>query len=73
LEFGGPSCGLLIGLLDAAGYGCAVAFDYAVGELVDELGWSILFILVFIAGVGSVASLCTFLAIDAHQATNVSR
>lgn len=38
IEFGGKRCGVLIGLIDAAGYAAAMLFQFAGGAIIDRPG-----------------------------------
>ena len=65
VDFGGIRCGVLIGLIDAAGYLAAMAFDFLGGAVADEVdGWhQFLTILLGVSILGSV-TLPLFLLLD---------
>ena len=65
VDFGGTRCGVLIGLIDAAGYLAAMAFDFLGGAVADGVdGWHrFLTILLGVSILGSVA-LPLFLLLD---------
>jgi len=65
VDFGGIHCGVLIGIIDAAGYLAAMAFDFLGGAVADEVdGWhQFLSILLSVSILGSVA-LPLFLFLD---------
>lgn len=58
IEFGGPHCGVLIGLLDAAGYAAAMLYQFAGGAIVDAPGgWrNMLLLLLAVAGAATAAT-----------------
>jgi sugar phosphate permease len=57
VDFGGKHCGVLVGIIDAAGYLAAMTFDFLGGAVADEVnGWHhFLIILLNVAVVGFVA------------------
>ncbi len=57
VDFGGKHCGVLVGIIDAAGYLAAMTFDFLGGAVADEVnGWHhFLIILLTVAVVGFVA------------------
>ena len=65
VDFGGTRCGVLIGLIDAAGYLAAMAFDFLGGAVADGVdGWHrFLTILLGVAILGAV-TLPLFLLLD---------
>jgi len=65
VDFGGMRCGVLVGIIDAAGYLAAMAFDFLGGAVADEVdGWhKFLSILFGVSILGSVA-LPLFLFLD---------
>jgi sugar phosphate permease len=65
VDFGGRRCGVLVGIIDAAGYLASMAFDFLGGAVADQAdGWRhFLNILFYVAIVGSVA-LSLFLVIE---------
>lgn len=68
-EFGGSRAGLLVSLLDAAGFGATAVFYWQATRLAETHGWSILLLL--LSGVGLVAAclLGCFLRGEAARAT----
>ena len=65
VDFGGTRCGVLIGLIDAAGYLAAMAFDFLGGAVADGVdGWHrFLTILLGVSILGAV-TLPLFLLLD---------
>jgi OPA family sugar phosphate sensor protein UhpC-like MFS transporter len=65
VDFGGKRCGVLVGIIDAAGYLAAMVFDFLGGATADQAdGWEkFLFILFSVAIVATIA-LTTFLILD---------
>ena len=65
VDFGGTHCGILVGIIDAAGYLAAMAFDFLGGAVADGMdGWhQFLNILLGVSILGSV-SLPLFLLLD---------
>ncbi|MCH7910151.1 MAG: MFS transporter, partial [Candidatus Hydrogenedentes bacterium] len=65
VDFGGKHCGVLVGIIDAAGYLAAMAFDFLGGAVADQAdGWhQFLNILFNVAIVGSV-TLSLFLILE---------
>ena len=57
VDFGGTRCGVLVGIIDAAGYLAAMAFDFLGGAVADKVdGWhQFLEILLSVSILGSVA------------------
>jgi len=66
IEHGGKHCGVLIGLIDAAGYFAAMLFQFGGGALVDRPGgWQSLLILLMGTAVLAAASTAWFARQDA--------
>jgi sugar phosphate permease len=65
VDFGGTRCGVLVGIIDAAGYLAAMAFDFLGGAVADEVdGWhQFVTILLSVSILGSV-TLPLFLLLD---------
>ncbi len=65
VDFGGTRCGVLVGIIDAAGYLAAMAFDFLGGAVADEVdGWhQFITILLSVSILGSV-TLPLFLLLD---------
>ena len=53
IEFGGKHCGLLIGLIDATGYGASMLYQFAGGKMVDQRGWQSMLILLFVVALAA--------------------
>lgn len=71
-EFGGARAGLLVSLLDAAGFAATAAFYWKATSLAQSYGWSIL--LVLLSGIGLAASclLAVFLRGEAVRRDQVA-
>jgi len=66
IEHGGKHCGVLIGLIDAAGYGAAMLFQFGGGALIDRPGgWQSLLILLTATAVLAAAATAWFAREDA--------
>lgn len=66
IEFGGPHCGVLIGLIDAAGYAAAMLYQFAGGAIVDRPGgWQNMLILLMAAAGAAVLATVWFAHRDA--------
>ncbi len=65
IEFGGPHCGVLIGLIDASGYAAAMAYQFAGGALVDRGGWTSMLVLLLAVAGAATASTVWFAKADA--------
>lgn len=69
IEFGGRHCGVLIGLIDAAGYGAAMLYQFAGGKVVDGPGgWSGMLALLLAVAALAAASTVWFALEDAAAA-----
>ena len=68
LDFGGKHCGVLVGIIDAAGYSASMIFEFLGGAVVDQVnGWQqFLHIILNVSIIGTI-SLILFLIID-HRA-----
>ena len=53
IEFGGKHCGLLIGLIDATGYGASMIYQSTGGKLVDSRGWQSMLVLLFTVAIAA--------------------
>jgi len=73
VDFGGKHCGVLIGIIDAAGYLAAMVFDFLGGAAADEVdGWhQFLNILLSVSVLGSV-TLPLFLFLDYRSSKALS-
>lgn len=66
IEHGGKHCGVLIGLIDAAGYAAAMLYQFAGGAIVDRPGgWQNMLILLMATAVLAAASTVWFAREDA--------
>ena len=66
IEFGGPHCGVLIGLIDAAGYAAAMLYQFCGGAIVDRPGgWQHMLVLLFTVSALATASTVWFAREDA--------
>ncbi|MBI5247405.1 MAG: MFS transporter [Elusimicrobia bacterium] len=66
IEHGGPHCGVLIGLIDAAGYAAAMLYQFAGGALVDRPGgWQNMLVLLLAMSAVSVLTTVWFALEDA--------
>ncbi len=74
VDFGGKHCGVLIGLIDAAGYLAAMAFDFLGGAVADKAdGWhQFLNILLSVSIIGSV-TLSLFLLLEYRSQNKLSQ
>jgi sugar phosphate permease len=73
LDFGGKHCGVLVGIIDAAGYSASMIFEFLGGAVVDQVnGWQqFLHIILNVSIIGTI-SLILFLIID-HRALSKSK
>ena len=73
LDFGGKHCGVLVGVIDAAGYSASMIFEFLGGAVVDQVnGWQqFLHIILNVSIIGTI-SLILFLIID-HRALSKSK
>ena len=73
LDFGGKHCGVLVGIIDAAGYSASMIFEFLGGAVVDQVnGWQqFLHIILNVSIIGTI-SLVLFLIID-HRALSKSK
>ncbi|UPT74806.1 MAG: MFS transporter [Elusimicrobiota bacterium] len=68
IEHGGPHCGVLIGLIDAAGYAAAMVYQFGGGALVDRAGWTSMLALLLGVSLAATASTVWFARADARAA-----
>jgi len=62
VEYGGPHSGMLISLIDAAGFGAAMVFSFAGGEIAEaQNGWSTFMMLLSITAVAAAVLTVAFL------------
>ena len=73
LDFGGKHCGVLVGIIDAAGYSASMIFEFWGGAVADQVdGWQqFLHIILNVSIIGTV-TLILFLIID-HRALSKSK
>ena len=68
IEFGGAHCGVLIGLIDAAGYAAAMLYQFGGGAIVDRPGgWQNMLILLLAVSALATASTVWFARQDAAR------
>lgn len=66
IEHGGRRCGLLIGLIDAAGYGAAMLYQFGGGALIDRPGgWQDMLLLLLALSAAAIVSTVAFARQDA--------
>jgi len=70
VDFGGKHCGVLVGIIDAAGYLASMIFEFSGGAIADQVdGWQqFLNIILNVSVIGSIA-LTIFLIIDYRSLT----
>ena len=68
-EFGGSRAGLLVSLLDAAGFGATAAFYWQATRLAETHGWSVLLLLLAGLGLAAACLLGCFLRGESARAT----
>jgi len=73
LDFGGKHCGVLVGIIDAAGYSASMIFEFLGGAVADQVdGWQqFLHIILNVSIIGTI-SLILFLIMD-HRALSKSK
>jgi len=73
LDFGGKHCGVLVGIIDAAGYSASMIFEFLGGAVADQAnGWQqFLHIILNVSIIGTI-SLILFLIMD-HRALSKSK
>ena len=73
LDFGGKHCGVLVGIIDAAGYSASMIFEFLGGAIADQVnGWQqFLYIILNVSIIGTI-TLILFLIID-HRALSKSK
>jgi sugar phosphate permease len=73
LDFGGKHCGVLVGIIDAAGYSASMIFEFLGGAVADQVdGWQqFLYIILNVSIIGTIA-LILFLIFD-HRALSKSK
>ncbi len=73
LDFGGKHCGVLVGIIDAAGYSASMIFEFLGGAIADQVdGWQqFLYIILNVSIIGTI-SLILFLIMD-HRALSKSK
>ena len=68
-EFGGKHCGLLIGIIDAAGYGASAIYQFTGGTLVKDHGWGAMITLFFVISIVAIIITCWF-AFEDYRRSN---
>jgi sugar phosphate permease len=73
LDFGGKHCGVLVGIIDAAGYSASMIFEFLGGAVADQVdGWQqFLHIILNVSIIGTI-TLILFLVID-HRSLSKSK
>jgi len=71
IEFGGPHCGILIGLIDAAGYLVAAAFPWLAGWVAQEHGWGAFLLLLAGVAFASAVLMRAFTEVDMRAGAGV--
>jgi len=73
LDFGGKHCGVLVGIIDAAGYSASMIFEFLGGAIADQVdGWQqFLYIILNVSIIGTI-TLILFLVID-HRSLSKSK
>lgn len=67
IRFGGPHCGILIGIVDAVGYFFAAGFQAVAGNVAEAHGWNAFLALLGGAALASVALMGWFLHDEARR------
>ena len=73
LDFGGKHCGVLVGIIDAAGYSASMIFEFLGGAVADQVdGWQqFLHIILNVSIIGTI-TLILFLVVD-HRSLSKSK
>ena len=64
IQFGGKHCGVLIGLIDACGYGAAIVFDVVGGTVAEQSGWQSFLVILAVVSVLTLVVTTWFLFVD---------
>ena len=65
VDFGGKHCGVLVGIIDAAGYLASMTFEFLGGAVVDQInGWQQLIKIILNVSIVGTITLIIFLIID---------
>jgi MFS family permease len=64
IHFGGKHCGVLIGLIDACGYGAAMVFDVVGGRVAEQHGWQSFLAILAVVSVVTLVVATLFLFVD---------
>jgi sugar phosphate permease len=64
IHFGGKHCGVLIGLIDACGYGAAMVFDVVGGHVAEQHGWQSFLAILAVVSVVTLVVTTLFLFVD---------
>jgi len=69
VDFGGKHCGVLVGIIDAAGYLASMVFEFLGGAVADRDGWQQFLHIIFNVSIVGTTSLTLFLFIDYRSLT----
>jgi sugar phosphate permease len=72
IQFGGKHCGVLIGLIDACGYGLAIVFFLVGSDVAQQYGWSSLLAILVVVSVVSLIVTTLFLYVDLRNSLKTS-
>jgi high-affinity Fe2+/Pb2+ permease len=72
IHFGGKHCGVLIGLIDACGYGLAIVFFLVGSDVAQQYGWSSLLAILVVVSVVSLIVTTLFLYVDLRNSLKTS-
>ena len=64
IQFGGKHCGVLIGLIDACGYGLAIVFFLVGSNVAQYYGWPNLLAILIVVSVVALIVTTLFLYVD---------
>ncbi|MDD5627537.1 MAG: MFS transporter [Elusimicrobia bacterium] len=74
VEFGGRHCGVLIGIIDAVGYGAAMLYQFLGGAIVDQPGgWDRMLVLLLAVAAAATASTAWFAYQDSAAQARAGR
>jgi MFS family permease len=70
VDFGGKHCGVLVGIIDAAGYLASMVFEFFGGAIADRTdGWQQFLNIIFNVSIVGTIALPIFLIIDYRSLT----
>ena len=73
LDFGGKHCGVLVGIIDAAGYSASMIFEFLGGAIADQVdGWQQFLCIILNVSIIGTITLILFLVID-HRSLSKSK